>query len=125
MTIIDNKAIGYRMRQERETLELSRERFAERIGLSDYYVGQLERGERQMSLPSLVRIADSLRISLDYLVLGTVDCHAEYVGDPRNTYGPANEQLNEILILFEKCSMRERALLVKLMKEIFTHLSES
>ncbi|RKL62247.1 XRE family transcriptional regulator [Thermoanaerobacteraceae bacterium SP2] len=46
-----------RIRKEREKLGLTREKFAEIIGLSDYYVGQLERGERQMSLNVLVKIA--------------------------------------------------------------------
>jgi transcriptional regulator with XRE-family HTH domain len=33
---IDNKAVGQRIRKEREKFDLSREEFAEIIGLSDY-----------------------------------------------------------------------------------------
>ena len=62
-TDIDHRIIGQRIREERENLELSREEFAEIIGLSDYYVGQLERGERQMSLPASVKIATCLHVS--------------------------------------------------------------
>ncbi len=47
---IDNKGIGERLRQEREELGLTREKFAEIVELSPLYIGQLERGERQMSL---------------------------------------------------------------------------
>ena len=49
--ILDNEAIGNRIRQGREALGLTRDQLAELLGISSYYLGQLERGERQMSLP--------------------------------------------------------------------------
>ncbi|AYO29360.1 MAG: hypothetical protein PWR06_2742 [Thermoanaerobacteraceae bacterium] len=68
----DNRAIGQRIRTEREKFGLSRQEFAEILRLSDYYVGQLERGERQMSLPVLVEISNCLHVSLDYLLFGEI-----------------------------------------------------
>ncbi|HCJ56810.1 MAG TPA: XRE family transcriptional regulator, partial [Clostridiaceae bacterium] len=50
---VDNKGIGERIRKEREKLALTREKLAEIIDLSPLYIGQLERGERQMSLNTL------------------------------------------------------------------------
>ncbi|MGB9839825.1 helix-turn-helix domain-containing protein, partial [Thermovenabulum sp.] len=37
----DLKSIGKRIREEREKFGLSREEFAEIVGLSDYYIGQI------------------------------------------------------------------------------------
>lgn len=62
--------IGTRIRLEREKLGLSREKFAELTGLSPFYIGQLERGERKMSLDTLDSISSSLNISTDYLLHG-------------------------------------------------------
>jgi len=110
-TWVDNKAIGMRIRKEREVLNLSREKFAEIIGLSDYYVGQLERGERQMSLPVLVKTANCLHISLDYLVFGI----SEYDNS-------SNTELNNLL---NKCSSKELDLLNQLVKTILPYLDKN
>lgn len=68
--IINLKDSGTRIRLERERLNLSREKFAELVGLSSYYIGQIERGDRNMSLETLVRISNSLNISVDYILKG-------------------------------------------------------
>lgn len=70
LMLVDNKAIGYRIREEREKLKLTREKFAEIVDFSPLYIGQLERGERQMSLTALVKISKYLHISIDYLIYG-------------------------------------------------------
>lgn len=71
-TIINHKEIGSRIRNEREKLGLSRERFAEIVGLSSYYIGQIERGDRNMSLETLIKISSSLNISIDYILKGYI-----------------------------------------------------
>lgn len=119
---IDNKAIGQRIREEREKLELSREKFAEIIGLSDYYVGQLERGERQMSLRVLFKIARCLHVSLDYLIFGKTVHDTYQVQDARNTYKAVEDnKYKEINILLDKCSPEELELVKKLIKTILPY----
>lgn len=68
--IINYKEIGHRIRAEREKLGLSRERFAEIVGLSAYYIGQIERGDRNMSLDTLIKISSSLNVSVDFILRG-------------------------------------------------------
>ena len=60
------REIGNRIRAEREYLGLTREKFAEIVDLSSFYIGQIERGDRTMSLDTLLKIADSLKLSIDY-----------------------------------------------------------
>lgn len=120
---IDHKAIGQRMREQREILELSREEFAEIIGLSDYYVGQLERGERQMSLSVLVKIINCLHISLDYLILGQRAPQAYYTHDVRDVYKTeGTNEYEEINILLNKCSPEELKLVKKILQTILPYL---
>jgi transcriptional regulator with XRE-family HTH domain len=49
------------------SLGLSQEDFADHVGVHRTYMGALERGERNLTLKSLERIAD--RLGLDPLVL--------------------------------------------------------
>lgn len=62
--------IGERIRFERERLGISREVFAEKLGLSPFYIGQIERDERSMSLDTLIKICDFLNVSSDYILRG-------------------------------------------------------
>lgn len=119
---IDNKAIGQRIRQERKKLDLSQEEFAEIIGLSDYYIGQLERGERQMSLPALVKIANCLHISLDYLIFGKVSYDTKFVHETSEFYNiySVNKEINSLL---NKCSPKELELFEKLLKTILPYIN--
>lgn len=123
---INNKAIGQRIREEREKLGLSREEFAEIIELSEYYVGQLERGERQMSLPVLVKVANCLHVSLDYLIWGKITSNSYYIYDAGNTYGTFDSskdtELNELV---NKCSPKEIELVKKLIKTILPYMSKN
>ena len=68
--VLNYKDVGLRIRLEREKLGLSREKFAELIGLSSFYIGQLERGDRRMSVDTLVNISETLNVSVDYLLYG-------------------------------------------------------
>jgi transcriptional regulator with XRE-family HTH domain len=56
------KALGANLRRYREERGLSQEAFADVLGYHRTYVGGLERGERNLSLQSVERIAASLDI---------------------------------------------------------------
>jgi len=56
------------VRRRREALGLSQEAFADKIGLHRTYVGSVERGERNVSLSNLQRIADGLDTALSVLI---------------------------------------------------------
>ena len=63
------RKIGGRIRQARKEKGYSQERLAELCGISDTYLGRLERGEKQPSLDTLVRLTECLGVSLtDVLV---------------------------------------------------------
>lgn len=70
MKNINYVEIGKRIKNEREKNGITREKFAELIGISTTYLSQLELGQRTSSLNTTVKIANVLNISLDYLIYG-------------------------------------------------------
>lgn len=55
-------ALGLTIRESRHEMGLSQEELADLIGLHRTYIGGIERGERNVSLENILRIADSLKI---------------------------------------------------------------
>ena len=66
----DNLEIGERIRGIRENLDMSREKFAEMIDISDVFLGQIERGERSLSIKTLTKIVSFTGASTDYILFG-------------------------------------------------------
>ena len=64
------KAFGLKVRKTREALGISQESLALEAGLHRTYVGSVERGERNVSLVNIVRLAKALRTSASELVTG-------------------------------------------------------
>lgn len=127
--ILDNKAVGRRIREERKKLGLSQEELAELVELSNYYIGQLERGERQMSLPVLVSLANCLHLSLDYLIFGE-DIYNSYLvsdiyssQDLHSDFTASKKQ--ELESLLQKCSPKELDLIRKIIKTILPYLPKN
>ena len=61
------KQFGEAVRKIRMSQGESQESFAELAGLHRTYIGGVERGERNISLINIKKIADALRISLEEL----------------------------------------------------------
>lgn len=61
---------GKRLREKREALPLSQEKFADKCGLDRTYVSGIERGKRNVSLRNIEALADALGASLAELMEG-------------------------------------------------------
>lgn len=56
--------VGYRVRSYREKLNLSQSDLSKLSGLNRSYIGSIERGERNVSIENLERIAKGLGIEV-------------------------------------------------------------
>jgi transcriptional regulator with XRE-family HTH domain len=56
------RAVGRNLRRYRQERGLSQEAFADLVGVHRTYMGGLERGERNLTLQSLERIAAVIRV---------------------------------------------------------------
>ena len=73
MTLDDEdsfREIGHRLRARREELGWTQAELARRCELHKAYIGFVERGERNVSLINLRRIAKVLRVRLSDLLIG-------------------------------------------------------
>jgi len=59
---------GERVRQERLKQNLSQEKLASRAEVHRTYIGMIERAEKNITLESIEKIANALKISLDKLM---------------------------------------------------------
>lgn len=64
--------IGERLRGIRESMHMSREEFSEKIDITDSFLGQIERGERALSVKTLKKVVKYTGVSADYLLFGKV-----------------------------------------------------
>ncbi len=59
--------IGERLRSYRKRAGLSQEGLAEKAGLHNTYIGQLERGEKNATLESIEKVATALQLPFEVL----------------------------------------------------------
>lgn len=64
------QAFGKRVRALREKLDWSQEQMGEASGLHWTYIGQVERGERNLTLESIQKIAKAFRVKIAELFQG-------------------------------------------------------
>ncbi len=67
---IDYKELGKRIRAERRRQDLTQEKLAEMAGISDSFMGHIERGGRTLSIETLAKLANALSLSIEYIVCG-------------------------------------------------------
>lgn len=59
--------LGQAIKKQREKLDLSQEKLADRCGFDRTYISMLERGKRNPSLLNLLKLADGLETSVSQL----------------------------------------------------------
>lgn len=67
---IDYLIIGERIRKQREFLNISKEDIATQLDVSTKFVYDIELGHKGMSLKTLIKLSEILKVSTDYILFG-------------------------------------------------------
>ena len=65
-----NLIVGLRIREVRESMNLSREKFSEKCDISVSFLADVERGKKSLTAKTLYKICTSMDVSADYIILG-------------------------------------------------------
>lgn len=65
---MDYRMLGEKIKKERLNRGLTQEDLAEKANLSVSFMGQIERGERKLSVDTLEKIGNTMGTSFDYLL---------------------------------------------------------
>ncbi|WP_068776028.1 helix-turn-helix domain-containing protein [Paenibacillus sp. FJAT-26967] len=110
MKLVGNKIRHYRLQQK-----MTQEQLAEAIDTSGTYIGRLERGEQNMQLLTLEKIASALHIDVSALFNIQEAQTSEQFFDAKN-----NQVLWNIILLLEKRSKSDQQRAYRVLKEMFT-----
>ncbi|MEN1988183.1 helix-turn-helix domain-containing protein [Paenibacillus hubeiensis] len=105
------KLVGARIRALRKERGYSQESLGEKGGFHFSYIGQIERGEKNVSLVNLAKIAESLEVNLVQLFA--------YVNEDVEVTNSETE-IREIVNLLRDASADRLQLAKKVIKEIVT-----
>jgi len=108
---MDYKRLGERIREERRKLGLTQAQLAETAEISDTYMGAIERGERSLTLDTLVRLVNRLGVTVDYLLADSV------------TDSDANimEQFKQII---DNQPMERKQMAINVLRTIFAYFNQ-
>lgn len=70
--MISSLEVGNRIRNIRENMHLNRDKFSEMLDISEVFLGQIERGERSVSIKTLTKLVKATGLSADYILFGNL-----------------------------------------------------
>lgn len=78
---MDSENLGKRIREARIMKNYTQQQLAERAGIGQMYLGEIERGTKMPSLKSFIRIIETLGISADYVLRDELSSGEQYIYD--------------------------------------------
>ena len=99
---VDYTALGMRLKKVRTLRQYTQEALAEKSGVIGSYIGVIERAEKKPSISTLVRVANALNCSVDYLLYDSLVQSADRVYSINNDAEvrlPAHKSPNDIASL--------------------------
>ncbi len=101
-------AVGARIRKQREYIGYTREQLAELIDVTPKFCSDIELGVKGMSVPTLCKIAKTLRLSTDYILEGRED----------------QADQGALALMLQRCSEVERTYGEQLLKTFLAAMNE-
>lgn len=103
--------LGKRIKEERNKLNLTQEQLAEYADISTSYMGQIERGERKVTLETLIKVTNKLNVSIDYLLKDSINITSD-------------NSLEQIKQLFANKDLSSKNMAIDVVRVMFSHLED-
>lgn len=100
--------IGNRVKEYRQTRDLTQRQLAELVMISPSSVTRLEKGQIMVSVFTMIEIAKVLNVSITYLLMGENNSQNEF---DSTEFKLVSEKL-------EKCSIKQRKHLIRVFEEM-------
>lgn len=71
--VLNKKDFGKKIKQNRERLGLTQFQLSEKVGISQNFLGDIERGIKLPSIENLIRLSNIFKVSLDSLFSASLD----------------------------------------------------
>lgn len=101
--------LGSKIRAERHKLGLTLGKLSEIIGISEPYLGHIERGERKLSVETLIKLASALGVSVDSLVQDSLNFEQDV-------------EENQLIHLTKRLTPKQKRMVVDLVRALLPHL---
>lgn len=96
--IVDYSLIGKRLAGIRKQKKLTQEKLAEKTGLANNYISNIENNRSIPSIETLVKLCDALDITPNEVLLGTATTSSLYMND-------------ELQVKINQCNFKEKRLI--------------
>ena len=97
---VDYVKIGKRIREARKAQNLTQEAASEKCDITSAYYGNIERGDKKMSIETLAKISQGLNLPVDYLLFGeTQDELALHLSEIKHLVG--DDQMEKYLTVIK------------------------
>jgi len=106
--MILRKKFGRRIRQLRESMGLTQQQLASRVGMDYKYLGSVERGERNITIDNIQRIAEAFGVEPYQLFLFTWE-------GLKPEEKVVEDKIKDIL---KRCSAERKKLILRIIAEI-------
>lgn len=103
---IDYKALGERIKKARERKNLKQHNLAALAEVAATNISHIERGAAKVSLPTLLKIANALEVSVDELLCDSIT-HSKPI------------HVNEIADIVEQCNEKEIKIISAAVKALY------
>lgn len=114
---MDLKAIGRRIRFQREQMHLTREELAEKLEVSAKFCADIEYGMKGMSMTTLNRLSEILNLSTDYILKGN--------GDIRVEKAENHDIIESVVATLNSCNRIQLGRVAQLLKIFVATVSET
>lgn len=103
--------LGRKIRKYRKAANMTQEQLADRIGMATSNISHIERATTQVSLQALVRIANTLNVSIDQLLCDSLSMADSYLD-------------KDIAQILEGCSPKEKKIVRNIIESTIKSLRE-